>query len=154
MPHSAHFCIDPQSNRFLPEMENFSEKINPFHFDFITFGKIYKLFEDRAYAQKSSVTAEIIRFPSLAGTHSRDKDDLNTDLDESDVMLEKGSNFSIAPKIIKHFKERSEFLINISSLKKALVVFFMTPIHTPTRQNLTSKNFLSFFIRNLMICKF
>lgn len=42
---------------------------------------------DRDYALRSSVTAENLRSPSVAGTHGRDDDDLNTDYAESDVML-------------------------------------------------------------------
>lgn len=36
---------------------------------------------------RSSCTAENLRSPSVAGTHGRDDDDLNTDYAESDVML-------------------------------------------------------------------
>ena len=38
------------------------------------------------------MTAENLRSPSVAGTHGRDEDDLNTDYAESDVMLGGGSN--------------------------------------------------------------
>ena len=43
--------------------------------------------QDRDFALRSSVTAENLRSPSVAGTHGRDDDDLNTDYAESDVML-------------------------------------------------------------------
>ena len=41
---------------------------------------------------RSSCTAENLRSPSVAGTHGRDDDDMNTDYAESDVMLGVGTN--------------------------------------------------------------